>query len=90
MNKPDADILIQEYLSALRILEVEAPSALDPRTTVVYRRRLLSASQNSASSAAIHAPGQPRKTIDTTHLDKSPAHNACWPTAAFCATLACV
>jgi hypothetical protein len=41
MNKPDADILIQEYLSALRILEVEAPSALDPRTTVVYRRRLL-------------------------------------------------
>jgi hypothetical protein len=35
------DDLIQDYLAALRILDLEAPAALDPLATIVYRRRLL-------------------------------------------------
>jgi hypothetical protein len=36
-----ADSLIQDYLAALRILDLEGPSVLGPETTVAYRRRLL-------------------------------------------------
>ena len=61
MNKQDADILIQEYLSALRVLELEAPSALDPQTTIVYRRRLLHRIAELEQLSRNPAPGQPPK-----------------------------
>ena len=35
------DALIQDYLAALRILDLEGPSVLGPEATVAYRRRLL-------------------------------------------------
>jgi hypothetical protein len=41
MNQPSPYILIQEYLSALRILDLEGPRVLDPLATIVYRRHLL-------------------------------------------------
>ena len=36
-----ADDQIQDYLAALRILELEGPNVLGPKITVAYRRLLL-------------------------------------------------
>ncbi|WP_348262644.1 hypothetical protein P8935_22970 [Telmatobacter sp. DSM 110680] len=58
MNEPSRDALIQEYLSALRILDLEAPHVLDPLATIVYRRHLLKRINELDRLSRNPAPGQ--------------------------------
>jgi hypothetical protein len=55
------DDLIQDYLAALRILDLEGPSALGQDTTVAYRRRLLQRIAELDKLSSNPAPGQPPK-----------------------------
>ncbi len=54
------DDLIQDYLAALRILDLEGPSALDPLATIVYRRRLLHRIAELNPQSSNPAPGPAR------------------------------
>ena len=56
------DDLIQDYLAALRILDLEGPSALGPEATVAYRRRLLQRIAELDTLSRNPAPGQPPNT----------------------------
>jgi hypothetical protein len=61
MNNQSTDSLIQDYLTALRILDLEGPSVLGPEATVAYRRRLLQRIAQLDRHAGNPAPGQPPK-----------------------------
>ena len=52
------DSLIQDYLAALRILDLEGPSVLGHETTATYRRRLLQRIVELAPLSSSPAPGQ--------------------------------
>jgi hypothetical protein len=56
-----ADSLIQEYLAALRILDLEGLSVLGPEATVAYRRRLLQRVGELDKQSSNPAPGKPPK-----------------------------
>lgn len=53
------DSLIQDYLAALRILDLDGPSILDPKTLLAYRRRLLQRVAELDKQSRNAAPGQP-------------------------------
>ena len=53
------DDLIQDYLAALRILDLEGPSALGHKTTAAYRRRILDRIAQLDTLSRNPAPGQP-------------------------------
>jgi hypothetical protein len=57
------DSLIQDYLAALRILDLEGPSILGHDVTVMYRRRLLeriaALDRHSSNPAAGLPPEKP-------------------------------
>ena len=55
------DDLIQDYLAALRVLDLEGPSVLGHETTVTYRRRLLQRIAELDRHSSNPAPGQPPK-----------------------------
>jgi hypothetical protein len=52
------DDLIQDYLAALRILDLEGPSALGQDTTAAYRRSLLDSIAELDTLSRNPAPGQ--------------------------------
>jgi hypothetical protein len=53
------DSLIQDYLAALRILDLEGPSVLGHDATVAYRRRLLQRIVQLDKHSSNPLPGQP-------------------------------
>jgi hypothetical protein len=53
------DDLIQDYLAALRILDLEGPSVLGSEATVTYRRTLLERIAELDKHSSNPAPGQP-------------------------------
>jgi hypothetical protein len=55
------DDLIQDYLAALRILDLEGPSVLGPDITVAYRRLLLARIAELDTHSSNHAPGTTRR-----------------------------
>ena len=65
-----ADSLIQDYLAALRILDLEGPLILGHDATAAYRRRLLSASRNWTGTAESCARTAAR-TVDSDDLTAS-------------------
>jgi hypothetical protein len=56
-----ADSLIQDYLAALRILDLEGPSVLGHDATAEYRRRLLQRIAELDRHSRNPAPGPPRE-----------------------------
>jgi hypothetical protein len=58
MNNQSADALIQDYLAALRILDLEGPSVLGSDATVACRRRILQRIAELDRHAKDPAPGQ--------------------------------
>jgi hypothetical protein len=59
MNNQSADSLIQDYLVALRVLDLEGPSVLGADATVAYRRRLLQRIAEFDKHSNNPAPGHP-------------------------------
>jgi hypothetical protein len=53
------DSLIQDYLAALRILDLEGPSVLGHEATVAYRCRLLHRMAELDKRSSNPAPGLP-------------------------------
>ena len=51
------DDLIQDYLAALHVLDLEGPSALGPDVTITYRRRLLQSIAELDKHSSNPAPG---------------------------------
>ena len=52
------DDLIQDYLAALRILDLEGPSILGPDAAIAYRRSLLERIAELHRHSSNPAPGQ--------------------------------
>jgi hypothetical protein len=52
------DDLIQDYLAALRILDLEGPSILGPDATTAYRRSLLERIAELDKHSSNPTPGQ--------------------------------
>jgi hypothetical protein len=61
MNEPSPDALIQEYLSALRILDIEGPAILGRDAIAAYRLRLLKRIAELDQQSRNPAPGKPPK-----------------------------
>ena len=57
MNEPPPDALLQDYRTALRILDIECPSTMCRDIIPTYRRRLLKRISELEELSRNHTPG---------------------------------